>query len=182
MNLGITGPCAEKIRRGFTRIELLAVVVIVAISALLTFTGFVATRSGHPRNPTAGTVRSLAQAVQLCRNNCGRWPVPEGTPEGLVDNAHVIAALTSGAETNAFTKEYNPRGRVFIYIDPEYLDPESKEFLDPWGTPYHIIIDLDADQVVTVGDRNIQRTVAVWSSGKNKKNEWGTGDDIASWY
>jgi len=74
------------------------------------------------------------------------------------------------------------------------LSPDG-EFLDPWGTPYHIRIDFDAEPIfdkegdivyknkgeIILGDKKIKERIIIWSSGPNKINEFGKGDDIKSW-
>ena len=55
------------------------------------------------------------------------------------------------------------------------------QMLDPWGNSYHIeIADLNVSNIV-VSETEIKTSVAVWSNGKNRKNEFGNGDDICSW-
>lgn len=55
------------------------------------------------------------------------------------------------------------------------------DLLDPWGNPYHIeIADLNVSNILVSGTE-IKTSVAVWSNGKNRKNEIGNGDDICSW-
>ena len=64
-----------------------------------------------------------------------------------------------------------------------YLNIEQyyEQVMDPWGNPYHIAIaDSNVSNIVISGI-DIGGPVAVWSNGKNKKNEYGKGDDITSW-
>ncbi len=56
---------------------------------------------------------------------------------------------------------------------------------DPWGGPYHVVLDLNNDAIVTVpqstgGSTTLKgRRVAVWSDGPDRKP--GTNDDVTSW-
>jgi len=70
---------------------------------------------------------------------------------------------------------------------------------DPWGQDYHIALDRDGDcmteietertDYIGVGhrveDRRIQakvaHPVAVWSSGADRRNDLGDGDDVTNW-
>lgn len=55
------------------------------------------------------------------------------------------------------------------------------QMLDPWGNSYHIeIAALNMSNIVG-SETEIRTSVAVWSNGKNRKNEFGNGDDICSW-
>ncbi|MGE3165108.1 MAG: type II secretion system protein [Planctomycetota bacterium] len=78
-------------------------------------------------------------------------------------------------------------------------DAQLREYLDPWGSPY-IYINADTygpEYVITHKDGkkgaaraslstatasyNAPTTYQLWSSGPNKTNENGGGDDIHSW-
>ncbi len=61
----------------------------------------------------------------------------------------------------------NPRKLLFIEINPKEMSKEGL-FFDPWGTPYVL---------------NLTNPSNLWaySFGKNKIDEGGNGDDVASW-
>jgi hypothetical protein len=75
--------------------------------------------------------------------------------------------------SSAACAKYNPKGVSFLWGDQK-----NRKCLDAWGTPYHVMLDLDSDHVMWIGDSVITGKVAVWSEGQNKSNEWGRGDDI----
>jgi hypothetical protein len=52
---------------------------------------------------------------------------------------------------------------------------------DPWTETLYIAIDRNGDGKVEVGDAKVPGICAVWSSGPNKKDEQGGGDDVTSW-
>jgi len=52
---------------------------------------------------------------------------------------------------------------------------------DPWGGAYHVKIAPLNNANIIILDTKIKTSVAVWSNGKNRKNENGNGDDICSW-
>ena len=54
----------------------------------------------------------------------------------------------------------------------------SGEYVDPWGEPYRFQMEKDDDFEITVGTNTFKGNIVVWSSGPNKKNEYGSGDDI----
>lgn len=68
-------------------------------------------------------------------------------------------------------------------LDFARLVPEAGPagFMDPWGKEYNIVIDLNGDGRVAVGDQHVKGRIAVWADGPNGVDELGGGDDIASW-
>lgn len=60
----------------------------------------------------------------------------------------------------------NSRKTVFLEIDPNRLS-EIGDFLDPWGEPYAIFVS--------------EAGVRAYSFGRNRRDEMGGGDDVASW-
>ena len=62
---------------------------------------------------------------------------------------------------------------------PDYY--EQKGYVDHWGNRFNIYMDLDYDNKVKIGDKEESGTVFVYSSGPNKKDEEGRGDDVCSW-
>ena len=61
----------------------------------------------------------------------------------------------------------NEKRIVFVELDTRRLS-RNGEYLDPWGSPYFF---------------DLSRGPKPWaySFGKNKVDEGGTGDDVASW-
>lgn len=96
-------------------------------------------------------VTQLAGALVAYQHEYGSWPTGS--------QAEIIAALRGD----------NPRHVVFIELDPRHLSKKG-EFLDEWGTPYHIEI--------IPGEKP-----HVYSLGPDRQDEHGErkSDDIASW-
>ena len=61
----------------------------------------------------------------------------------------------------------NHRKIVFIELDPKRLS-KAGDYLDSWGMPY--VLNLSGPD-----------SPQVYSFGKNKRDEKGNGDDVASW-
>ncbi len=74
--------------------------------------------------------------------------------------------------TDPITKFPKPAGPI--------TDSGVGSYRDPWGKRFGVAIDLTYDNQATV-NTVIQGTVFVWSFGANGSNEWGGGDDVASW-
>ena len=60
----------------------------------------------------------------------------------------------------------NPRKVVFLEISPKQM-ANGGRFTDPWGSPY--VFDLSASNPWA------------YSFGRNRQDEGGNGDDVASW-
>ena len=70
-------------------------------------------------------------------------------------------------EVTKYVEGDNKRNVVFLEIKPQNISNDGY-FLDPWGTPY--VLNL-------VNPSNLW----AYSFGKNKIDEGGNGDDVASW-
>jgi hypothetical protein len=62
------------------------------------------------------------------------------------------------------------------------LDAEGR-FLDPWGTPYQIVLDANLDNICdtpnSVYNNMIGEGIIAWSCGPDRVSD--TSDDILSW-
>ena len=61
----------------------------------------------------------------------------------------------------------NPRNLVLLELDPRRVSKDGL-YLDPWGTPYAFDLSKGSDSWA-------------YSFGRNKLDEGGNGDDVASW-
>jgi hypothetical protein len=69
-----------------------------------------------------------------------------------------------------------PSGDRYIERTEGHLDAHGA-ILDPWGVPYNIVIARNGRKSVRVGKFVVHRQWFIWSSGANRINEWGSGDD-----
>jgi type II secretory pathway pseudopilin PulG len=148
-------------KRAFTIIELLGVMVVLA-----TLFGFIlpamklSVRTAQKKQAAADAT-ALAQAVIHYRQTYGLWPGSEtinddtvvapilivGTNLPAWASQEILPSLAA-AETNDLAdvirallpdNSYNPRGIRFLDIPASRLRHDNL-FLDPWGTPYAIVI------------------------------------------
>lgn len=94
-------------------------------------------------------------------------------------NRVVYCALTLQGDPQ-FLEESNPKRLQFL--DRNISQESAKgELVDPWGVPYELVVRKVGDQSISVGDQQVNRDCAIWSHGPNRNNEFGSGDDVASW-
>ena len=149
-------------RVGFTLIEALAVVAIIALLVGLLFPAIHLVRESAQRRLAQQRAQAIVQAFKQYRSAYGMWPDQSNGSADITfsNNAPVLAALTN-----------NPRGMVF-FQDNE-LPVANDGFLDPWNRLYVIAVDWNgdgrADMTNSAPDgsfaTNVNDTVAVLSWG-----------------
>jgi len=112
----------------------------------------------------------LAAALTAYKADFGEYPKLSPSSGEEVDIKALMAILEG---KNARNQKYYAGGGSGIEFNGIPADP--------WAQLLHIAIDLNGDGSVQVGDQQLPGPCAVWSSGRNKVNEHGTGDDVASW-
>ena len=90
------------------------------------------------------------------------------------NNSNIVLIMLGGESTIA--KKENPRGTRYLRMGKRLQDGILK---DIWGSPYNILVADDGE--IVVGESKIAGDYAIWSSGANRRNEYGEGDDICSW-
>ena len=123
----------------------------------------------------------------------GIWPSQYVVEEGdyrfgqSIPNSEVINVLRSIEGPGNEHNEVNPNHMVFLEL-PVYQKGSSGvnefgEFLDPWGSPYQIVLDTDLNTVCDVSQSiygmGIPHGMIVWSCGPDGRSD--TKDDILSW-
>lgn len=136
----------------------------------------------------------LLRAGAEYRMEYGVWPTRRGIGRGDVRfgrrgiaNREVVNALRALEGKGNEGHASNPRRIEFLRAG-EFtpgragLD-EHGDFLDPWGTPYQVVLDTDMNGVCDVADSiyggGIDGGMLVWSCGPDRKSD--TGDDVVSW-
>ena len=148
-------------KRAFTIIELLGVMVVLATLFGLILPAMKLSVRTAQKKQAAADATALAQAVIHYRQTYGFWPCSETIsadtavatilivgPDLPAWASQEIPSL-SVAETNDLTDVIcallpsddgdNPRGIRFLDIPASRLSHDNL-FLDPWGTPYAIVI------------------------------------------
>jgi len=184
--------------RGFTLLELLVVMTIIAVLAGGIFAAaqfaLRKARSVQAQNMAVG----LVNAITNFRSDYGRWPAKG---EQHKSNSTFMAPLL-GRDTSV-----NKRGRNFVDSMPVakgnppvnglYYQGNTADLLDPWGNNFTIHIDDNGDGQVSNPDSVSGGTgtsgplylkVAVVSagvdkmmSGQNDEGQDATKDNVRSW-
>ncbi len=182
-------------RSGFTLIEMLVVIAIIAILAGLLFPAINRALETAKRNQASADVRSIAGAITMFYNDYGYLPVPlSATEQGYAPGSgnndfgaeqtqsiddqtsrNIIQVLI--AEPSGWNSGHalNPRRKVYLSM------PNAKSdgtLLDPWGNQYWIKLDRDLNGMIQFFSGNNQhRTRAVvFSRGRSGQMTGGTNN------
>lgn len=187
----------KPIARGFTLLELLVVMTIIAILAGGIFAAaqfaLRKARTVQAQNMAVG----LANSINNFKSEYGRWPATGG--ERHKSNSSFLTNML-GTDTSV-----NKRGIGFVKDLPVakgnppanglFRTGNTAELFDPWGNYFEILIDHDGDGQITNPEGSTSGTgstlylkVAVVSAGVDKlltgNNEDGqdaTKDNARSW-
>lgn len=184
--------------RGFTLIEMLVVIGIIALLATMAVPAANVVMARVKRVRTQAALKDLTVGIKDYQVEYSRYPVPSGysseTPVPLSQGSGVLKVLLGANEQGM-----NTRGRVFIEPPPAKNgaggltgDQGSYGYMDMWGEPYYIVMDVNYDNRIQNPDvANMDRDIAngspqqlitgviAYSLGEDKKVN--TKDDVVSW-
>ena len=152
-------------RAGFTLVELLVVIAVIAILATITFGLFKAANNGRNKSKSKGEIQAISMAAQSYRKAYGDFPgCATGTDEryrrDLLDQLlgrRLLRFVNAGAPPAlvAFDDAALPGGgnrqmRSFLSVDDVTTNDDAqisandwrggnaacREFVDAWGNPY----------------------------------------------
>jgi prepilin-type N-terminal cleavage/methylation domain-containing protein len=189
---------AESRREGFTLLEILIVISIIAVLAALAIPAADGvTRRARALQATAA-IRDVVTGLKQYQVDYGRFPVPAGrATEDMLDLDSGSAVLKVLLGENP--QRLNPKAER--YIEPKIGQAgaggligagDDYSLVDPWGQPYHVVLDLNYDGRLANPDAQnedaeiagealaqLPVSVLVFSSGPDKKLY--TRDDVVSW-
>ncbi len=194
-------------RLGFTLVELLVVITIIAILMALLFPAFRGVQDQAKRTQAKNDLTQIVTAVNAFYTEYGTYPIPAGAAAG-----DVTVGGTAGTNNEALFNALrgldaalNPKAISFI-SPPDVKDPANPRsgigtaaaalgrYFDPWGNQYALTMDGDYDNEVANpyssnagAVPNLRSGVISWSLGKDgigasgDKNAGNNDDDVISW-
>ncbi len=159
-------------RSGFTLVELLVVITIIAILAGILIPTIGAAFRRAEESTARQETRMIVTAIQIYQNTYHKLPIPSGITErdGPETSADVIKVLI------AEDLNLNPRKIVCLKINDEIT---NGVFLDPWDREYIIHMDRDYDGQVDSGlPKKVKSSSVVYSEGRDDTD---ADDDIYSY-
>jgi general secretion pathway protein G len=172
-------------RDGFTLIELMVVMAIIAILVGITLGVASAVNQGNVEAQAKAELAALQQEIELFKSDTGSYPPNQfvrgtytlgvdfyrwfedkyGNGNGSFDADDRIYDTTDTIDGSGASTGRNP---VSVFLYPA----------DPWGRPYVYLFDATNPYVFSVGCLGAD---GLWGDGNpNNVNNFGAGDDISS--
>jgi prepilin-type N-terminal cleavage/methylation domain-containing protein len=184
--------------RGFTLIELLVVISIIALLAVGGMAGYQKVLNTVRQTKTQNTMVSVVNAINQFYNEYSTYPVQVGAGTDAMlttDDGELIRTLIAKND-QLNTKRLNlldgmKEARKGTNGMEDGIDfqsnPDNPNLLDPWGSPYRVMLDGDFDDKIenpdtaNGGGRPIrQRRVVCWSAGKDRNFDTWI-DNVKTW-
>lgn len=174
-------------RRGFTLVEMLAVIAIIVILAALVIGGMGYVRDKQARSQAKVQVDLLSAALEEYKLDKGSFP--SGANGGKNDTKLLYRALYWDSDENGSGADADDQQKVYLSeLDPNNNkqgwtegDKSNVILIDPWGNEFHY-----RSGKMENGDPNTQAVnpdFDLWSSGPDGKTSMSgenqyTKDDI----
>ena len=177
--------------RGFTLIELLVVITIIGLLAAIIVPALTGGLRAAKRARAMGQIRDLDGAIRRFISEYGVPPLPKGVTirdkedadqEFFEDGqAEIIQILCNWDDDNWPGGKRNKKQMVFLDLDPASFGVKTVDemkvelinnyYLDPWGNPYGILLDLNLDDRIVgldggTKENPIRAKVGVYSLGE----------------
>jgi len=192
--------------RGFTLLELLVVITIIAILGSLVASQINKAIDEANRVKVLTVVNELKAGINAYQVDYGRFPIDskaaangEDAPEALTDGSNSLVDALLGIPPVEGGTDLNPKRTQYSQFPSAKNDryglmgtKRPYKLNDLWGQPYHLLLDTNGDNQVKNPDSantdpkisqnqaaHLATRSAVYSSGKDQKPL--TTDDITSW-
>lgn len=178
-------------KKAFTLIELLVVIGIIALLLGMIFPTYQEALNNAKKTKAKTEAKNLEVAFKNYLDIYRVWParssvdkIQDSVIYKVTDETWKLFSIIQGNDM-----EFNPQKISFYEFDNTNL---PKAAYDPWANSndtaseqgkhvYYIMFDANYDNVIKIDNQEVRHFVIVWSAGPNGTNEYGNGDDIASW-
>ena len=120
----------QRMKRGFTLVELLIVVIIIAVLAAIAIPKFANSSTRSRESALRGELKLLRNAVELFKNDCGCYPAQ-------ISDLAATAAPATGKDSSAATytiASANWHGPYISAVDTDPIDGSSFTYSTTSGT------------------------------------------------
>lgn len=161
---------------GFTLIEMLAVIGIIAILVTALFPAMNAAFRNARRGRAQHEIASLVAAIKSYHSEYGKWPCPNNGVDDQTFHAAGGNAANADAQAQVINLLTNNPSKL-RFLDVSTSSLTNGFYLDPWGNPYLITLDTDFDNNCKIksveagkfnGTNVMNKGVCVWSWGDVK--------------
>lgn len=164
------------------RIILVAAFILLFLAAL-TFS-LIRHKPAIANTKVKSDIRAIMAAIKNYESVYGALPCENNTiarfgeknADGYDQLMELLTCLDGPDKDEAATK--NSKEISFLYTFGNY---KADGWIDQWKTRFNIILNSGSDKNVKIGNRTVPGSVFVYSSGPNRIDENGEGDDLASW-
>lgn len=180
-------------RDGFSRAELVFLLGICLVLVSIAMPGREYYRRWQRNLMARADLRSMVAAATRYHTRTGAWPARGGSgTDGRygargTGNAPIFNVLRAvegpGNEGHSANTNKTPYLEVAAAAEGFSGVDRHGEFVDPWGSSYHLVIDLDFDGICDAGNTSYGRVqgrgIIAWSPGPDRRSD--TDDDLLSW-
>lgn len=149
---------------GFTWFEILLLLAVLAVLWFLLMPRVGEGLSAGPRAQAKNDVVQIATAIAAFRAEYGRSPSTNGEVQNV---GGPMLQMLMGSKS-----DLNPRQIVFLEVQAAKKGKSGLNngvFVDPWGSPYKLMLDTDGDgRITNAGPAQqptavVEKIVAVWT-------------------
>ena len=152
--------------------------IIRCFSAFFCLIGISSCKPSHYEYEAKADVNNIRNAIMAFKIEYGYYPVDVAHVTNV--NLKIVLPVLHANPDSEIASKLNTNGINYLGNIPVRRFNDGC-YLDPWGSPFNLMLTTTNTSVETIKGNTVYDNVAVWSNGKNRKNEFGNGDDICSW-